>query len=103
MLKTCCCRGLKTRPPIRNAPQVADKLQFTHTNQHRPQFAVYKTEPTHTMRYGALYIYTIFVFLYFMAQMCVRADSRDIAPVSKLFKSFDLSNVIFYYKTNVWV
>ena len=26
MLKTCCCRGLKTRPPIR---------QFTHTNRYR--------------------------------------------------------------------
>ena len=74
---------------------MADKLQFTHTNQRRPQFAVYKTEPTHTMRYGALYIYTIFVFLYFMAQMCVRADSRDISPVSRLFKSFDLGYVFF--------
>ena len=48
------------------------------------------------MRYGALYIYTIFVFLYFMAQMCVRADSRDIAPIGRLFKSFDLGYVIFY-------
>ena len=55
------------------------------------------------MRYGALYIYTIFVFLYFMTQMCVRADSRDIAPIGRLFKSFDLGYVIFYYKTNVWV
>ena len=49
------------------------------------------------MRYKTKNIYTIFVFLYFMAQMCVRADSRDIASVSRLFKSFALSYVIFYY------